>query len=334
MAKHTRAVTSSIAAVPVALGLLAPATNTATGTAAGHTTRHVSRTTAAPKEFSIPMANLKAWTEAVVVTMNNVRIEGHSPVHPLNNDCEMHFGAHSTAFQGSPDGLVLEPMNVCVQPFPGQSAQNNSDWTTFGDQLVNATISATGVPRIWPEHLQGGSASNPDHAVEMHPLTAIANGSANTDFTDNIFAGAYGGGVGEATAFSILDTATVDVTRSGAALTVSFFGGTIGNFTVLDVQIDRASITGDGAGSFRMTGDVVTNDTTVPVRLVSIKGTAMNDAIGKLRSTSSAKVSLQALVLFSLSPEALLDAANKSNGNAQSVQTPIQLILYGTPDDK
>jgi hypothetical protein len=87
------------------------------------------------------------------------------------------------------------------------------------------------------EHLQGGSASNPDHAVEMHPLTAIANGSANTDFTDNIFAGAYGGGVGEATAFSILDTATVDVTRSGA----------------------------------------------VPVRLVSIKGTAMNDAIGKLR---------------------------------------------------
>src|SRR5258708_4187114 len=231
MAKHTRAVTSSIAAVPVALGLLAPATNTATGTAAGHTTRHVSRTTAAPKEFSIPMANLKAWTEAVVVTMNNVRIEGHSPVHPLNNDCEMHFGAHSTAFR-------------------------------------------------------------------------------------------------------ILDTATVDVTRGGAALTVSFFGGTMGNFTVLDVQIDRASITGDGAGSFRMTGDVVTNDTTVPVRLVSIKGTAMNDAIGKLRSTSSAKVSLQALVLFSLSPEALLDAANKSNGNAQSVQTPIQLILYGTPDDK
>ena len=42
----------------------------------------------------------------------------HSNVHPLEDDCEMHFGAHSDAFQGDPDGLVLEPMNVCVQPFP------------------------------------------------------------------------------------------------------------------------------------------------------------------------------------------------------------------------
>ena len=329
MAKKRHGVKASIAAaVPVALGLLGPATQPAPAAApAAHHAAH--KSAAAAKEFSVPMANLQAWSQSVVVAMSNVHIEGHSPVHTMDNDCEMHFGAHTTTFQGAPDGLVLEPMNVCIQPAPAGS----SDWKTFGDDLVDATVSATGVARIWPEHLQGGSASNPDHAVEIHPLTGITSGSKTTDFTDNIFAGQYRGGVGEQTAFSILDNVSVDVTRSGSTVDISFLGGTIGNFTILQVDIDRASITGDGAGSFRMTGDVVTNDTTVPVRMVSIKGTAMNTAIGKLRATSG-RTSLEALVLFSLSPEALLDAANKSNGKATSVDRPIQLILYGTPDDK
>lgn len=325
-------VTSSIAAaVPVVLGLLAPATQPSTGGALAGA--HVSHTVAAPKEFSVPLSNLQAWSQAVLVTLDNVHVEGHSAVHTIDNDCEMHLGAHTSTFQGNPDGLVMEPMNACVQPFPGHDQQNNADWTKFGDGLVNSTVTATGVPRIWPEHLNGGTTSNPDHAVELHPLISIAAGGASTDFTDDIFEGAYRGGVGEPTAFSILDLVSVDVTRSGSSVNVSFNGGEIGNFTVLQVNIDRASIVGDGAGSFRMTGDVVTDDTTVPVRLVSIKGTALNDAIGKLRAASG-RTSIEALVLFSLSPNALLDAANKSSGNAQSVDRPIQLILYGTPDDR
>lgn len=322
---------SIAAAVPIALGLLGPATQPATTTApAAH---HAPATAAAAKAFSVPMASLQAWSQAVVVTVSNVHIEGHSPVHTIDNDCEMHFGGHTTAFQGNPDGLVLEPMNVCVQPFPGQSMQNNGDWTKFGDGLVNTMISATGVARIWPEHLNGGTASNPDHAVEVHPLTTLTSGSTTTDLTDNIFAGQYRGGVGESTAFRILDDVSVDVTRTGSGVNINFVGGEIGNFTVIQVNIDCASIAGDGAGSFRMNGDVVTNDTTVPVRLVSIKGTAMNTAIEKMRATSG-RTSLEALVLFSLSPEALLDAANKSTGNAESVDRPIQLILYGTPGDR
>ena len=334
MAKKRHGLKASIAAaVPVALGLLGPATqpSAATAPAAHHATRKA--TAAAAKEFSVPMANLQAWSESVVVAMSNVHIEGHSPVHTIDNDCEMHFGAHTTTFQGNPDGLVLEPMNVCVQPFPGEAQQSNSDWTKFGDGLVDTLVSATGVARIWPEHLQGGSTSNPDHAVEIHPLTTLTSGSTTTDFTDDIFAGQYRGGVGEPTAFAILDNVSVDVTRTGSTIDISFLGGTIGNFTVLQVNIDRASITGDGAGSFRMMGDVVTDDNTVPVRMVSIKGTAMNTAIGKLRATSG-RTNLEALVLFSLSPEALLDAANKSNGKAAAVDRPIQLILYGTPDDR
>ena len=158
------------------------------------------RTERRPRGILDPSRQPPAVEPICTVTLNNVHIEGHSPVHAIASDCEMHFGAHATTFQGSPDGLVLEPMNVCVQPFPGQSEQSNSDWTTFGNGLLNSTVSATGVPRIWPEHLNGGTASNPDHAVELHPLASITSSGATTDFTD-VFAGAYRGGVGQTTAF-------------------------------------------------------------------------------------------------------------------------------------
>ena len=49
---------------------------------------------------------------------------------------------------------------------------------------------------------------------------------------------------------------------------------------------------------------------------------------------SRARIDLEALVLFSLSPEALLEAANKSTGAAVPVDRAIQLILYGSPEDQ
>src|SRR5262249_18125571 len=115
--------------------------------------RTASVRTSAPKEFSIPLSNLREWARTVVVTINDVRIDGHSPVHNLEADCEMHLGAHSSAFSGDPDGLVLEPMNACIQPFPGKAEQSNADWTEFGDKIKGSTVIASGVPRIWPEHL-------------------------------------------------------------------------------------------------------------------------------------------------------------------------------------
>lgn len=290
----------------------------------------------APKEFSIPLSNLRDWAGTVVVTLNDVQIEGNSNVHRPDADCELHFGAHTPAFRGDPDGLVLEPMNACVQPFPGKTEQKNADWTNFAKQIKGTTVIASGVPRIWPEHLSGGGPSNPDHAVELHPLTAIVSAGQTFDFAPNIFAGEYRGGVGEPTALSIAQQTTASVTMSGGSVNVSFSAGRIGNFTLLDLIIDRASIADDGAGSFRMNGEVVVDSsTTVPVRIVTVKGSPINDEIQRIRSGRRATVSMdEALVLFSLSPESLLDAANRSNGDPVVVDRPIQLILYGTPDSE
>jgi len=289
---------------------------------------------AAEKLFTIPINNLRDWANTVVVTVDGVRIEGHSNVHPLASDCELHFGAHSTNFQGDPDGFVLEPMNVCVQPFPGKTGQSNADWLAFANQITGTVVIVSGVPRIWPEHLVGGNeASNPNHAVEIHPLTTVTTGGKTIDFAPNIFAGDFPGGVGEATALKIAQQTTVTVTRIGDSADISFRAGTIGNFTVLNIVIDKTTIASDGAGSFRMDGEVVIDDSTnAPVHIVTAKGSPINTEIGKLKGKHGKNISMQALVLFSLSPEALLDAANKSQGTPVAVENPIQLILYGAPE--
>ena len=289
----------------------------------------------AAKEFSIPINDLREWAGTVVVTVNEVHIEGHSNVHPIASDCEVHLGAHSTSFQGDPDGLVLEPMNACVAPFPGKTAQNNADWIAFTNQITGTIVTVSGVPRIWPEHLSGGNEpSNPNHAVEIHPLTAVVAAGKSFDFAPNIFAGDYTGGVGQPTALTIAQKTSVSVTRIDDTAEISFRAGTIGNFTVLDITIDKASITSDGAGSFRMDGEVVIDDSTsAPVHIVTVKGSPINSEIEKIKKKRRKNISMQALVLFSLSPKALLDAATKSQGTPVAVEEPLQLILYGTPNE-
>jgi len=290
---------------------------------------------AAPKEFSTPMKNLTDWAKTVVITMDQVSIEGHSNVHALKSDCELHFGGHTPNFKGDPDGLVMEPMNVCVQPFPNETEFQKARWLKFANDITGTVVTVSGVPRIWPEHLVGGNEpSNPNHAVEIHPLTSVKTGAQTFDFVTNVFAGGYEGGVQEPSALRIAEKTTVAVTRNGDSADVSFQAGTIGNFTVLDIVIDRDSITDDGAGSFRMNADVVIDEeNSVPVRVVTIKGSPINDDIAKAKAKKKKNINMHALVLFSLSPQALLDAANQSNGKSVPVDMPIQLILYGPPTE-
>jgi hypothetical protein len=312
------------------------------GTAAALSAPKASSKAPKAKTFSISMNNLNNWASTVVVDLTGVTVEGRSPmVHALADDCEMHLGAHATSFVGNPNGLVLEPMNACTMAFPGKSEQNDADWLAWGDSLVKlgqagTTVVAMGVPRIWPEHLTGaGSDSNPNHAAELHPLTGVvASGVGTTDFSSFVSAGEYRGGVGQTTALAIVQNTSVSVTRTGQTAEIAFRSGTIGNFTVLELLIDPASIKGDGAGSFRMDADVVVDSSTaVPVRVVSAKGSPINSKMRTLASGTQ-PIDMMALVLYSLSPQALLDAANSSRGNSVGSVRPIQLILYGEIEEE
>ena len=290
--------------------------------------------TTAPKEFSIPISNLRQWASTVVVRMPEVKIEGHSKVHRQEADCELHFGAHSTAYKGIPAGLVLEPMNVCTAPFQGEEEQRDADWINFAKRINNTVVTVTGVPRIWPEHLTGGNEpSNPNHAIELHPLLTVETNGENFDFSANVSAGPYRGGVSEPTAESIVKQTAVTVATNGELVDVAFFSGRIGNFTTLELNVEKATIASDGAGSFRMNGQVVLSDgTTLPVRMVTAKGSPINDQMEDFKRRRAAMVGLgEVLVLFSLSPQALLDAVSQSNGTMVEVVMPLQLILFGAP---
>jgi hypothetical protein len=83
-----------------------------------------------------------------------------------------------------------------------------------------------------------------------------------------------------------------------------------------------------------MDGEVVIDDeNSAPVHIVTVKGSPINDEIQKIKTKKNKNVDMHALVLFSLSPVALLEAANESNGDPVVVETPLQLILYGTAED-
>jgi hypothetical protein len=320
----------AISMIPGALALRQPTAKTKTEEA--QITAKALQTT--PKEFTLSVSDLQKWASSVLVTLDDVKIDGNSGVHLEDADCEIHFGAHSSNFNGDPKGLVLEPMNACSLPFPGQSEQKNSDYLDFAKRLKGTNIKATGVPRIWPEHLHGGGASNPDHAVELHPLTLVeeSNGT-KTDFSSNLSAGEFRGGVTSPTAQAIVKQTRVTVTRNGNNALIDFFGGRIGNFTVLEVNVDPKSIAPDNVGSFRMNGQVVLEDgTIIPVSMVTVNASPFNDAIAKLRGRKNMVNLGEVLVLFSLSPQFLLEAANKSNGQAVAIEHPIQLVLYGPPD--
>jgi hypothetical protein len=285
--------------------------------------------------FSIPLSDLQTWSDKAVVPLN-VEITGHSRVHKIDADCEMHFGAKSASFAGDPSGLVLEPMNLCLEPFPGKSAHADKDWQEFGDSLEGARIRVEGVPRIWPEHLVGGGPSNPNHAVELHPLVKLQRGSRVFDFSGFIFApDGFPGGVSEATAEKILTDTEVDVTENRGLVEINFQAGRIGNFTTLEVSLNSDSIE-DVTGGHRAKGEVILGrDRRVSVRLLTVEGTDIDQAIAQFKhARRNRKTTFEALVLFSLDPQALSKAAQSSHGTQVPVADPLQLILYGQPDTK
>jgi hypothetical protein len=289
------------------------------------------------KDFSVPFAALQAWSNSITISLENVTIKGHSGVHRIKSDCEMHFGASVKGFEGDPPGWVLEPMNVCIEPFPGKKKRSDSDWLDFGDSLVGKSVTAIGVPRLWPEHLVGRSEpSNPNHAAELHPLTKLIVGKRTFDFSKLVYAPeGFDGGLSEATALKLLDPEQTEVTvaRSGEDVEISLDAGRIGNFTTLTVTLlkDGLEELSDG---YRVNGTVpLAKGKSQSVSVVAPAGTAGYTLVQEFRSSGRDKVRVNnALVLFSLSPKALIAAAQNGAGDV-TVNNPIQFILYGAESE-
>jgi hypothetical protein len=247
----------------------------------------------------------------------------------------MHFGAEVADYRGSPAGWVLEPMNLCLEPFPGKPVQRDQDWVQFARSLIDKKVRAVGVPRIWPEHLDGDeSASNPNHALELHPLTSLSGVGPARDFSKFVYApDTYQGGVSCKTAETILQKTKVGVTRRDDEVEVDFDAGRIGNFTVVDIRVRKDNIQ-PVSGGHRLDGEVLLESgESLPVRMISVAGSRFDTRMGRFRTGQRRTARLEVLVLFSLDPKALFEVARQSfAGQRREVPQPLQLIVYGVTD--
>jgi hypothetical protein len=89
MAKNNaraKKVGSAVAAISAAVGLAAGIVHGGGGTSmVGGTPSAITASAASTsvKRFSVPIANLRDWSRKVLVTLPNVQISGHSPVHTI-----------------------------------------------------------------------------------------------------------------------------------------------------------------------------------------------------------------------------------------------------------
>ncbi|KAB2880914.1 hypothetical protein F9K33_02845 [bacterium] len=289
--------------------------------------------TFAQKIFSVPYDFLEKCTKGITIRLDNVKITGNSNVHALEDDCEMHFGATCDDYNGDPRGLVLEPMNLCDMPYFNKEEQSNADWNQFAKQLKNRKVSVEGVPRIWPEHLAGKeSPSNPNHALEIHPVTKIITPQETFDFSEFIYIpGEYEGGVKEESARKIIKTLSVMVRKEGNEVEIEFESSRIGNFTTLQLQLEKSLIKKE-AGGHSLKGSVNFTGESVDVDCVTVEGSLVDKNLNKLFGKRRQKIKREVLVLFSLNPSSLLEAANRSNGQQVTVINPLQLIIYGVSE--
>lgn len=293
------------------------------------TTALTLRVGAAERIFTVPLDSLREWSTGITTSLN-VQILGHSPVHDEASDCEMHLGAKLPAYDGDPVGWVLEPMNLCLEAFPGKSTASKKDWESFGDGLVGAKVRVVGVPRIWPEHLIGGrTASNPNHAVELHPMTELQRGSNDYKFSSFIYAPDKFEGISDRTIRSILTDSEVNVTEKDGEVEINLDTGTIGNFAIIDLSFSSSDVK-PLTGGFRIEGHaVLSRKELIPVSLVIVAESDFGKDLAEIRGRKAKKYSFEALVLFSLNPVALYQAAKTSHGKEVPVPDPIQLIVYG-----
>jgi len=137
------------------------------------------------------------------------------------------------------------------------------------------------------------------------------------------------------TANRIVRETEVSVRPSGDMVHVEFQRpGIIGNFAKLRLRVLKATVQ-KVTGGHEARGEVVLSPQNVPVHLFSIAGTAIDTDIAGMHGGSGKSQPLRALVLFSLSPDALLaaaqGAASDSDPHDESVEVedPLLLILIG-----
>jgi hypothetical protein len=264
-----------------------------------------------PLPSDVSFAIRRAWLEDLLTGGPGGRTVGlrwaaemkmgeRSNVHGLSADCELHVAARlpNNRLIAAPRGLVVEPPNVCRRRVPqiSQTGAIGDAWTAYFDANVkDETCTVTGFPRIFTEHSAGGggSGSNPDHVVEVHPVSELRCGADTINFVPliRIFAGMRK--IQANSARTCLEDRTLEVRQRGSGDQIRYefaeagakgSGGSCGNFAVLDAHIGKDYLREmTNGGDYAALAQAWIGDSgPFPLKVYAYKGTAVGDSIAAL----------------------------------------------------
>jgi hypothetical protein len=132
-------------------------------------------------ELQLRETLLQAQRDRVTATVTAVVDHIGTSAHPISDDCDLHVPLRSRDINVS---FIGEVKNACSEIPPGASQAHWSD--RIYEETHGRAVTVKGAFRIWLEHPPAGAAvqteanrvpwyanSNPDHQVELHPVTQI-----------------------------------------------------------------------------------------------------------------------------------------------------------------
>jgi hypothetical protein len=262
-----------------------------------------------------------------------VRMKAHGPLHPLDQDCEMHVaGTVIGGSIGTPPAIVVEFPNWCEFNPQGNLGDNlatlKQKWNTFAtSNLDNKTCDVTGFLRIFTEHASGGGgATNPDHAYELHPALSMKCGSQTFNFGDMLRASPGLRHISNGAASSCITGRKLKVkfahnryefTESG--------GGSCGNFVIIRVSaINAAQSVPMGGGHYTVATVTADGSHSGEVGLYTLADSPLDDwleqAIGNGGIGSSTKIIHG---VFTYNWQSIINTLRNSNG---TLRRPAQLV--------
>lgn len=282
-----------------------------------------------------------------------VTVDARSAVHPIGQDCEMHFATHGGTELASPAGIVVEPPNLCKKRLAviPASGKIGVAWQQYMDRnVVGQECDVVGFPRIFSEHREGQEhPSNPNHVLEIHPALSIScdNGTA-LDFFPllKIYPGMRQ--ISTASAAACLEQRKLWVRKRGSQYEFAEEGakgpgGRCGNFIALDATIHRAYVRefdkgADGRGDHSAIAWVTVGAYgPYSLKIYTYRGTPEDDSVAQIAQGIRPDRILHLHGLITYDYLGIIRAAQDKNrdwlpeiDSWTEVPHPLALVVFGT----
>jgi len=277
-----------------------------------------------------------------------VRLEHRTAkVHTLAADCEIHIAVGALGGQLFPEGVVVEPPNLCKERAPGMPQASETElreqlWPQWLDQRVmNKDCEVTGFPRLFTEHAAGGTgAANPDHFFEMHPALAIKPVSGGEEMNFRPFLKYYKGmrSIKAETAAKCMEGRKLSIRTEKHKCFFKEEGGGCGNFMLVHATIPARWIRKINGGHSAIARVTPPEQATYSLKIYTLDQTSADGYLADLQ-TRNVDGHTYFHGLLSYDYFAIVRAALGSDGALRKITQwkkipfPLALLVFGEVSD-